>query len=98
MVTTIAPLAPDPSTAVMVLLSNTINDATFTPPTVTEVAWLKLEPMIVIVCPTPATIGVTFKINGLPHLLCKIDMLLETKLDVTISGLLSPLKSPIAKA
>ena len=53
-----APVAPEPTTALISLYESTWNDATGTPPSEILVISKKLSPVIVIEAPVPALVGV----------------------------------------
>jgi hypothetical protein len=59
-----APLAPLPTTAVMVVEESTLKAATDNPPNVIAVVALKLVPVIVMVAPVPALVGVKDRMVG----------------------------------
>jgi hypothetical protein len=63
-VTEMLPSKPDPTTAVMVVLEVTVKEEADAPPKLTAVASLKLVPVIVIVAPCTADVGVNEVIVG----------------------------------
>jgi len=63
-VTLILPVAPVPTTAVMLVAELTVNEEAATPPKVTDVAPARLAPVIVIDVPVPPFVGVKEVIVG----------------------------------
>jgi hypothetical protein len=63
-VTETSPVAPVPTTAVMVKSSTTVNDAAGGPPKLTSVAPVKSVPLIVTVVPLAAVVGLNDVITG----------------------------------
>jgi hypothetical protein len=63
-VTLILPVAPVPTTAVILVALTTLNEVAAVPPKLTAVAPVKLVPVIVTVCPVPAEIGLNEVIVG----------------------------------
>jgi hypothetical protein len=58
------PLPPDPTTAVMLLEDTTVKETAAIPPKLTELAPLKFVPVIVMVEPGTAVLGLTEVIAG----------------------------------
>ena len=63
-VTLTLPVAPAPTTAVILVALTTVNEVAAVPPKLTAVAPVKLVPVIVTVCPVPAEIGLNDAIVG----------------------------------
>ena len=63
-VTLTLPVAPAPTTAVMLVALTTVNEVAAVPPRLTAVAPVKFVPVIVTVCPVPAEIGLNDAIVG----------------------------------
>lgn len=63
-VTSTSPVAPVPKIAVIVLASITVKEVGTSPPKVTTVAPARLVPVIVMVVPLPAVVGVKEVIVG----------------------------------
>ena len=63
-VTLTLPVAPVPTTAVMLVALTTVNEVAAIPPKLTAVAPVKFVPVIVTVCPVPAEIGLNDAIVG----------------------------------
>ena len=68
-VTAILPLEPDPTTAEIDVELTTENELAAVPPNVTDVAPVKFIPVIVIVVPEDAVVGVNVVIDGEPEIL-----------------------------
>ena len=63
-VTLTLPVAPVPTTAVILVALTTVNEVAEVPPKLTAVAPVKFVPVIVTVCPVPAEIGLNDAIVG----------------------------------
>ena len=63
-VTLTLPVAPVPTTAVMLVALTTVNEVAAVPPKLTAVAPVKFVPVIVTVCPVPAEVGLNDVIVG----------------------------------
>ena len=63
-VTLTLPVAPAPTTAVILVALTTVNEVAAVPPKLTAVAPVKFVPVIVTVCPVPAEIGLNDAIVG----------------------------------
>ena len=63
-VTLTLPVAPAPTTAVILAALTTVNVVTAVPPKLTAVAPVKFVPVIVTVCPVPADVGLNDAIVG----------------------------------
>ena len=63
-VTLTLPVAPAPTTAVILVALTTVNEVAAVPPKLTAVAPVKLVPDIVTVCPVPAEVGLNEVIVG----------------------------------
>ena len=63
-VTEIPPDEPEATIAVMLVAETTVNDVAAVLPKITDVAPVKLVPVIVIVAPTPALVGKNDEIVG----------------------------------
>ena len=63
-VTLTLPVAPAPTTAVILVALTTVNEVAEVPPKLTAVAPVKFVPVIVTVCPVPAEIGLNDAIVG----------------------------------
>ena len=63
-VTLTLPVAPVPTTAVMLVALTTVNEVAAVPPKLTAVAPVKFVPVIVTVCPVPAEVGLNDAIVG----------------------------------
>ena len=64
-VTLTLPEVPDPTTAVMLVAKTTLNDVTAVPPKLTAVAPVKLVPVMVMVVPLPALVGLKLVMVGI---------------------------------
>ena len=63
-VTLTLPVAPAPTTAVILVALTTVNEVAAVPPKLTAVAPVKFVPVIVTVCPVPAEVGLNDAIVG----------------------------------
>ena len=63
-VTRTFPVAPAPTTAVILVALTTVNEVAAVPPKLTPVAPVKFVPVIVTVCPVPADVGLKDAIVG----------------------------------
>ncbi len=63
-VTLTLPVAPAPTTAVILVALTTVNEVAAVPPKLTAVAPVKFVPVIVTVCPVPDEIGLNDAIVG----------------------------------
>ena len=63
-VTLTLPVAPVPTTAVMLVALTTVNEVAAAPPKLTAVAPVKFVPVMVTVCPVPAEVGLNEVIVG----------------------------------
>jgi hypothetical protein len=63
-VTLTLPVAPAPTTAVMLVALTTVNEVAAVPPKLITVAPVKFVPVIVTVCPVPADVGLKEVIVG----------------------------------
>ena len=63
-VTLTLPVAPAPTTAVILVALTTVNEVAAVPPKLTAVVPVKFVPVIVTVCPVPAEVGLNDAIVG----------------------------------
>ena len=68
-VTLTLPEVPDATTAVMLVAETTLKDVAAVPPKLTAVVPIKLVPVMVMVVPLPALVGVKLVIVGYPTVL-----------------------------
>ena len=69
LVTLTLPEVPDATTAVMLVAETTLKDVAAVPPKLTAVVPIKLVPVMVMVVPLPALVGVKLVIVGYPTVL-----------------------------
>src|ERR1700676_2085086 len=94
-----SPLAPAPTIAVMPVDESTVKEEAGTPPNVTPVAPVKLEPFIFTTVPLIPEVGgneLTTAARLALIIFLKTETAVEAEFAATISGLPSPSRSPTA--
>ena len=89
------PVDPPPTTAVILVALTTLKDAAAVAPKLTEVAPVKLVPVMVIVVPVPAEVGVKLVIVGTPAVVTLFGLFVAVEVRYTSAPALALYSSTI---